>query len=552
MKLHHIAAAALIVATSAAAQNFNKEITIERDITPSLRSATRVGGTPAMVRPEIKTAPLRAYENVIPAETGATIDTLPAADTQAQITPTPYRGYAAAGYFPTYNLAASAGYRIIDRKTTSLGLWTQFDGTNYRRGADLDPDNKQYHFRRNTVTIGSDFTTIINRAGRLDVSADFTYDNLRVPYSSDNDPHYYGITLFNGDAHWSARNATMAYYVEGDYHNFGFHNSGVDLPTQHRIHAQGGTAYFFDESIQLAGSIGVDFLSTSDFYMLRWGGIEAYSSRTIGLIDFSPAFRYGSDQWKLNFGFKLQFMSHMEKSVNFAPDIRLSYTPLSYLSAFATVDGGKRLNTLAELWEWCPYINPTVAYGASNIPLDATIGVTVGPFAGASVTLKGGYSMANEWLMGVTPTDHYASALFTPVIFTPMNLRSVHGQLTASYSRGDLFGAEASISLSGGERNAWYVNRDGAKIVVSMKAQSHPTDRLDLRASFSMRIGRPKYYDDLFERNLNSLNIGATYAITPAFSVMADVENLLGCHASITPGIPCQGVHGAIGAAIKF
>lgn len=546
-------AAAIAIAAAATAQDLNKEITIERQINPTLRSASRLSASPMLVQPEITIDPLKFSNLLLTAETGASIDTLPAADPSAAIVMTPWRGYASIGYFPAYNLGANLGYRIIDKDLTSLGVWAQFDGAAYKSSFTGDPDEKE-RYSRNTVTAGADFTSIIRRAGRLDISADFTYDNLRDPWSSENNPVRYGATLLNTDIHWSARNVTMAYYVTADYHNFAFHKSGLTLPSQHDFNIQGGTAYFFSETTQLAGSVGFDFINTSNYVTpTADGNVARVDGKTLGLINFTPAFRYKNDLLKLNLGFRLQFMSHMEKSVNIAPDIHLYVTPLSCLTLFATVTGGKQFNPLAKLWEWNPYINPTIAYGASNIPLDATVGVSVGPFSGFSATIKGGYAMANEWLM--PDCDNYANIPFYPVVFTPVNLRAFHAELSMNYKLSDLFGAHLSYAVAPGSKgHAYYLDRDRAKGVFRVSAESSPIDRLTVHAAFSLRHGRA-FYDSANRIDLkadNSLDAGALYRLTDAVSVFADFENILNCKAPDAPYVSGQGIHGAVGAAIKF
>lgn len=553
MNRHIAFAAAIALAASATAQDLNKEITIERQINPTLRSASRLSSTPSLLQPEIKIEPLKFSDILLTAETGASIDTLPAADPAPAIVKTPWRGYAAIGYFPAYNLGADLGYRVIDKDLTSLGIWAQFNGASYKSSFTGDPDENE-RFSRNTVTAGADFTTIVRRAGRLDVSVDFTYDNLRDPWSSENNPVRYGLTLLNTDIHWSARNATMAYYVTADYHNFAFHKSELTLPSQHDFNIQGGTAYFFSETTQLAGSVGLDFLNTANYITpTKEGIIAGVDSKTLGLINFTPAFRYKNDLMKLNLGFRLQFMSHMEKSVNIAPDIHFYVTPESWLTAFATVTGGKQFNPLAKLWEWSPYINPTMAYGASNIPLDATIGVTVGPFSGFSATLKGGYAMANEWLM--PDFDINGSLPLYPVALKPVDLRALHAELSMDYRLSELFAAHLSYAIApGSQSHAYYLNRDRAKGVLKFSAESSPIDRLTVHAAFSLRHGR-SFYDNETRFDIkadNSLDLGAIYRLTDNISVFADFENILNCKAPDAPFVSGQGIHGAFGATLKF
>lgn len=557
MKRNIITAIAMAASVAAGAQSLTKVIEIKRDYDPSLRAATRLSSSPTLVTPEIKADPLAPSQVAIAAETGAAIDTLPAAQPSPLLPLSPYRGYASLGYFPVYNLGANAGYRIIDRASTSLGVWTQFNGAKYN-GSVSGADGDLQHYRRNTVTAGADFAAIINRAGRLDISADFTFDNLRDPYSAPDNETHRNVTLLNVDAHWSARNATMAYFAEADYHNFAFSAPSATLPSQHEINARGGTAYYFDANTQLVGTVGVNFLRTDNYTLFTPEEALNFDGRTLGLINFAPAFRYSDSQFKVNIGFVLQFMSHMTKTINFAPDIRFRYIPATWLSAFANLTGGKRLNTFAQLWQWCPYINPTQGYGASNIPLDAEIGATVGPFKGFAATLKGGYSMANDWLM---PTAYgLVNQPATAPVMIAQNLRAFHATLSLGWHYTPLIGAEVSYSVApGSQGHAWYVNRDRAKGVLDIKVESRPLDRLMLDASFQLRHGRqasaiivPGVFEPFALPASNSLDLGATYTLSDALSVFAQLENILDCKALQTVGISGQGIHGLVGASLKF
>ncbi len=582
MKKSAIIIAALIAGIAAEAQNFHKEITIERQFNPTLRAATRLSSKPLLQQPELKVEPLRFSDVVIATETGTAIDTLSAASPMAAITPSPYRGYAALGYFPVYNLGVSAGYRIIDKSSTSLGVWTQFNGSSYK--ADYNSIEDRLDFNRNTITAGADFTSIFNRAGRLDLSADFTYDNLREPWSTDFDKKSYGISMFNIDARWSARSNAMAYYIAADYHNFGAHQSPNILASQHNYNLQGGIACFLSEKVQFTGLVGLDFLTTNDFILSsKATNLYAVDGETSGIINLDPAVRYNDNNWRVKIGLKLQLLTSMSKTINIAPDIALAYTHSSAFSAFATINGSRQFNRLDQLWQWSPYINPQVAYGASNIPLDVNIGFTVGPFKGFSATISAGYAMANDWLMpdyntigasntpggdinnggagnggidsGIDERSVVAKSLVNPVVLSPIDLRAFHARLTLGYTHSSLFEAEASLAFSpGSETKAYYLNRDRAKFVINFNAKSKVTERIALNASFTLRCNRTAYPSAIEYSlgNLNSLDLGADYTLNKAVNLFARLENILNNRAELTLGIPSQGIHGAIGAAIKF
>ena len=52
--------------------------------------------------------------------------------------------------------------------------------------------------------------------------------------------------------------------------------------------------------------------------------------------------------------------------------------------------------------------------------------------------------------------------------------------------------------------------------------------------------------------NTGSLNLDARYAITPAFSVFANLENLLCRRWRLAPQVLSQRMHGLVGVSVKF
>ena len=108
------AAAAIIMPLAGMAQSLNKEITVERDIVPEQREATRIGFTPRITLRPVALKQLSYSENGVPAQVPASISVLAPAAYADSIYVSPYKGYAAIGFMPRYNAAQSLGYRIIE------------------------------------------------------------------------------------------------------------------------------------------------------------------------------------------------------------------------------------------------------------------------------------------------------------------------------------------------------------------------------------------------------------------------------------------------------
>ena len=133
MKSQYIAAIFLTASAYAAGEEqLSKEITVEREIVPEVRAASRLNLYPRAIpyKPQGKSLNLSEPENTVPVP--ATITTLEPAATEPAVEPAPWRGYVNAGYFPAANAALSAGYAIVADEMTGLNAWLQLNNTSYK------------------------------------------------------------------------------------------------------------------------------------------------------------------------------------------------------------------------------------------------------------------------------------------------------------------------------------------------------------------------------------------------------------------------------------
>ena len=564
MKLTTISAIfALCLGAAAQAQDLTKEITIERDIHPTLRAASRVNTLPTLLQPNVDTQRLTFSDMTTAADVPGMITSLEPATSAPAIEISPYRGYAGLGYFPAFNLGASAGYRFINRADARLGAWLQYDGNKYKStypGAD-----SKLSLSRHTVAAGIDFTKIFTRAGRLDISADYAFNSLTRPWIDDND---LTTNKFNIAADWSARRREMAYFISAAFGRFAYGDPDRalvgDLSTpnlaQTDIKAKVGTAYFLTPHSSFSGHVDVDLARFNHFNRLL--NVDdgptrfvAGDAKTISVVSFVPSYRYRGDNFRARIGLSLQITSNSGSTLHVAPDVNFTFIPASKFSAYLTLDGGEKINRLSDLFDYCPYLSSSVAYKNSNVPVAIKAGISVGPFHGLAFQLEGGYASANDWLMPSIIAGTYA--------YTPTDLRAWHASLGAQYSLGDLLRLSAKYTIApGDDRHALYLNRDRAKHVALFSVKSSPIDKLSIEASFELRACRAAYVPvspapsaPLARYGLgndNSLSIGADYAITPSLTIFARGENLLDRRADMLPGLQSQGLKGLVGAAFKF
>lgn len=583
MKRIYILSVALTLTLSAFAQQLNKEIVIERDINPELRAVSRLNNYPTVVVPQIKANPL-AFSDLTTsvAIPGMLTQLAPAASDEA-VSLSPYKGYASLGYFPIFNLGASAGYQFINKPKTSLGMWMQYDGNAYN----IENDMK---LERNTVAVGADFSQLFSNVGRLDIKADYTFNSSNRPWLTEVHPanadwmspdSTFNAHAVNAEAVWSAVKDRISYAVAAKYSYFGLDNREQNFRTtdalangmaQSIYTAKAGATYNLNSVSDLSALVGVDVVNYNHFNSIEWLSLNAEQpfvrpstlmpgdSRTMALITLAPSYRYYHKIFNVSVGLKAQVATNADKAFNIAPDIKAELHPWEYFRAELIIDGGRHINRLSSLYNINPYMSPSMSYLFSDCPLNTQLSLKGGPWRGFSIEIFGGYNFANDWLM----PEFIATDV---VAFMPVDLRAwnIGGAIEAKI--GDLLTAKAKYTLNPGDYNhASYLNPDRAKQVVDVQLTVTPIDKLEIVGGFEWRHGRSIYAhlpvlaegDYSFEhqqitlRNSNNLSLGARYAVFDWLSVFANVENIINNRAYEVWLHQQQGVKGLVGVAVKF
>lgn len=586
MKQICIAAIASAAILPMGAQTLEKEIVIDREIVPELRAVSRLNNYPVLSKPDLKPKRLSFYDINSISEITSSLTTLEPAASADAIAQSRQRGYVSVGYFPAYNLGASAGYQFINKPTTSLGAWVQFDGKSYDWEPIVGPGVETDKLHRNSITGGIDFSHIFRRAGRLDINADYTYHWLNRPWQSVDST--YTANAFNIKATWSARSSEMLYFIEGQMRHFGFSGKEHSLPelsplndglSQNLISFRGGTSYSITPSSVLTGVVTVDFSRYNQFNYIcfQFPGTDpatgevihyppellAGNGKTYGLINLQPSYRYFTSDFSLRLGVKAQISTNSGKTFHIAPDVAIDWRPASMFQITAAAGGGEYVNTLSRLFALNPYMSPSFSYNFSHRPIEFDAAMKIGPYKGFAVKVFAGYSAANEWLMpmGINPPAADPKNYPNLSIFSPVNLTAWHGGAALEFKVSDIVEGEVSYTFAPNSfSHSDPRNIDRAKQVLDVKLSSHPIDRLTIDAGFQLRTGRKMYnlwnnstdVKELDLNHMNNLRLGANYQIFDWMSVYAQVENLLNCKADDIWMARCQGLHGLLGLHFKF
>lgn len=577
-----LAVAACLLATGAMAQeNLNQEITVthHEDVKPT--DAVRLNVTPAVSMPALPSSRLDYGSRQVKVNVPASIASLAPAAYADTIYRSPFRGYASAGYLPAFNLGASAGYKFIDNDRIRLNGWMQYNGVNYRGDLPLpQAPLESARLRRNTATVGASLHSAVGRASFLDLGIDYTFSRFNTPGIARDEATAEAVPLMkNQNVHrlnlsglWTMNTGKWHTGFGLGYGHFAYGNSipaGVyptppssDIPLagfpdlmnparENRITVNA----FASAKVWGAESAGMElkftYLNYGDRtdYSPITNAVTAIGDQSHGLLSLRPFYRTTWKHIVLDLGLNLDFTMNNGKVFHISPSAQATWKPSDFVTLYIKAKGGERQNTLGSLFDVTCYTMPNMVYGNSHIVVDGEVGLTFGLFKGFYAQLAAGYAVANEWLMPV----NIASLL---TAFEPIDIKGHKLLFGLGYRYRTL--AEISASIETAPRKydrGYYLWRDRARYVGQLNLRVTPLEPLDITLGWDYRAGRRLYtptLDNLSMGTVNSINIGATYRLTPQWSVWANVENLFNHRYSLIGALPSQGIGGLAGVSYKF
>lgn len=528
-----------LTALSVKAQDLNTEITVTHEVVPEEQAATRVQVQPVIELPTVTQGRLSAATNYIPGVFTPYIFQLDAAEYAASLTRTPWRGYAALGYGPIYNLAASAGYRFIERDSLRLDAYMQFDGHSYNTdypSLPVDYDGKVC-FRRNTGLVGAN-TAWQSNVGQLTASLLYQYSDYNFPIldlqTLGTDKYFIRTNVAQATVGWGNNSAKLSYNVAAKYDMILF---GKEFANNYRGEL-GGTILWRSTS---QSAWGMDMSFSADASMLG----------NKNLLHVQPRYVYSGEHFAGSFGVDVDACIGnvaTSRRVLVAPDLNLAWIPSQFVKVWLKMYGRTDDNYRGRLLDEQPYLLPGYDTGYSRI-YSTDLGLTLGSWRGASVSVFGGYTTAYDWLIPAVESGEMHG----------VDIKGLHGGVSANYDYRTYLSlnvkAEFAQSPSGDYSKGYALWRDHAKFDLSAMATIRPIDKLSITLGYKLRTGRQKTLGE--EKNMdllkiNNLTAGIQYSVTSQWSVFLKGENLMNRQWYLGPAVPCQGIMGLIGATYKF
>lgn len=579
-KRNFIFTLAILASSAMMGQGLHKEITVEQEIVPLKRDASRITVLPTVSLPAITPARLSFSDRVVTTQVPNTITTLEPVAYGDNLYSSPYRGYVALGLgAPLFNADFSAGYRILDTDKTRLSVWGQFNSDLYTQKVNVvgeDSPLKLYH-RDLTATLGADLHQAIGKTSFLDASVDYTYGHNNIPYGADT--YSRSLNKVNATAAFNSRHEGLMYSAQLKYQHFGYCN----LQPENHLYTDVADYTLSPAKQNLVGvrlqgllpvgepsyfglDLNADFLHTSAHAMTTFPHSDYIpaGSSTTGLVTLTPHYLFRNQTFTAKIGVDVDITVNDGKVFHISPDVLLAWTPSQVFGVEVRADGGSRLNTLASLYDVTPYSNASVAYPQSHIPYNIDGKITIGPFYGAYIDLFGGYAKANDWLMPVATYGFFPGGQ----VFEPADISGWHAGAAIGYDYRKILSARVSYETASNDQDRCYYQwRDRARHVVNAELKVRPITPLLITLNWEFRAGRRMFgYTEYpvqgnittFETyatrlgTVSTLNLSAGYSVTEALTVFINGENLLNRRYTHLGDRYSQGITAMIGAALKF
>lgn len=583
-----LAAAALFTCCTAFAQeNLNQEITVTHHEEVKPTDAVKLNVIPTVSMPALQSSSLTYGTRQVKVGVPASIASLAPAAYADTIYRSPFKGYAAVGYLPAFNLGASAGYKFIDNDRVRLNGWMQYDGVSYR--ADMPFASSPFEsarLRRNTATVGAALHSAVGRDSYLDLGIDYTFSRFNTPaqISTLDDSESWlknqNVHRFNVSGLWTMTTGKWNSGISLGYGHFAYGNSIPAIPDGY-LSGPSSEPVLIPESADPFAPARENRITVGAFASAKvWGaestGMEvklsylnygnhaaydplkaqfvALGSDSHALLSLRPFYRTTWKRIILDLGVNLDFTFNNGKAFHISPAAQATWKPSNFVTLYVKANGGERQNTLGSLFDVTCYGLPNLVYDNSHLVADGEVGVTVGVFKGFYSQLSVGYAIANDWLMPLNVNSYLT-------MFEKINMKGYKFHFGLGYRYRTIADISASIEMAPRKYNrGYYMWRDRAKYVAEAKLRVSPIKPLDINIAWNYRAGRRLMGftlpgadpQTLSLGTVNTLSLGGAYRLTDQWTVWANIENLFNHHYALIGGLPSQGIGGLVGVTYKF
>lgn len=297
------------------------------------------------------------------------------------------------------------------------------------------------------------------------------------------------------------------------------------------------------------------------------------------LVNAAPFVLFDGMGWNARLGADVLLQFGDNDMVRVAPNVEFTLMMTDKSSLYANVKGGIDDNTYLNVMQESRYYKPGVAVKPSFTYVDVEAGIKMGELEGFRLDVFGGFRktdnahfpVMDQVLQSVPETGietDSETALTEWVVKEP--LVPAYGNLSHSHIGGLIrWNIWAPLDISFRLKKNFYSVKDarvGELEIDEAKAWNLPDLETDVRVviqtsdevkftvDYYLASGRWSFFngENVKMKNINDLNAGMIYNITPAISLNVRVHNILSKKYDIWYGYPAQTINILGGFAFQF
>lgn len=563
-KLSIIISILFISIAAQATDSLQREVTIVREFTPIAREADKINTLPPIGTPTFNRSAVRYNFDATssPITSRKTVVEMPFSPRDIA-GKKPHRGYADFAMGSYLAMAANAGYHIIDTPKDKLNAGLQFTSLNGNIPVNtqlttIPEDNTKQTFY--DLRTGVNYAHIFNN--NLTWSIDGAYRFLHFNYygvtgtqPAGNTPHplqtthnfYVEMQLDNSEARdydFEFWRITGGYSL---YSNLG--GAYINTPSQeHHAYLNGFYRHMLNNAWNVGANVDLNYLQYNGVLPIGTNLVNTPAQPTsehIVMASILPHFEWKNSRADFSIGAKMDISVGDGTLFRFAPHLHFNWEFIENYFLYIQADGGKRLNTWNDISKYCIYFDPSQRIPSSYSPVDGRLGLRFHFIPELSLTLYGGYEVAQE-------------ALFQALGYAPQTItwRTLDAQCIKAGAQIDLnIGEYVTFSADGAYRawqhNGYQISYNLPRWEGNARLNIDPIEKVNVNVSYNMALGRD--YGN-YGRLADIHNLQATVQYQPLewLSVKLHGNNLLNRAHDYYYGMPAPGILIMGGVGLKF
>ena len=567
--------------------NLQRELTLEKEYSPSLRDANKINRLPDVKEPEAPQTRVEFSNYTLDYPGSPYFQKIGVINYFPGFADSDKRGYLNAGLSNLLNINGDLGYQILQSATDRLSVFGSHRSSNSRVPY-LQNDEKRkmkindnclgldikHYFKKATLSADAQYTlSSFNYYGFPATDQVMPVFDFILPIYSDNQENNL-LKIHTGIR--SAETQKLSYRLNFGYTSFKQKQAGfAALPgkTENRmlfdigLHAQ----------IHATAGIGMDGAVKGYAYRLPEDIKYAFLDENMGNYNYTtgiinPYLTFEGGSWDARLGVKADIQWGGIKNFVPSPDIRFRWRPSDPVLLYLTAEGGIKDNSAYTMYYENRYVDPLYRVYDSKSPFDGSLGIVFSPVGDVSVDVFAGYKWVNDehfyfaepYDTDVSDADNLGQKILPQ--YAAAKTFKLGGSVKYQYQ--NLF--DLSLKLV---YNQWNITKISEEINTNPFSEQKPVAwnkpvftgdgnmgfkipslpfRVDL--AYHLETGRKALQgvETVSMKDIHDLSAAATFTISKSLSVFAKANNLLFQKYDFWQGYPAQGFNIMGGISWKF